>query len=135
MFLTRHGAIRKSLIYVLFKNHCSLKYPDAYVVRRNDFGGGPPVTISWITAHVGHAGKERAAKLARPCASFPILHLIFYLPLLFSNKHLWNYMYEIGTVSGKTTHIVVCPKNTFSYNPPNPNADFFFTSPVVRCTN
>ena len=52
------------------------------------------LNISWIKAHVGHTGNERADELAKSCATFPI-HSSDLLPSPSTFKRLlWDYMYE-----------------------------------------
>ena len=53
------------------------------------------LTISWIKAHVGHTGNERADELAQSCSTFPISSSdILPSPSTFK-RLLWDHMYEI----------------------------------------
>ena len=52
------------------------------------------LTISWIKAHVGYIGNERADELAKSCSSFPITSSDLPSPAIFK-KLLWDYMYSL----------------------------------------
>ena len=92
------------------------------------------LTISWIKAHVGHTGNERADELARSCSTFPISSSdILPSPSTFK-RLLWNHMYEIWHSEWQDHPHCRMSKN-FLPKPSPPKAGSSFTFLVDKCVD